>query len=249
MRQHIGTGQPAPVSGRPSRPISETPVRGRTREGVRRVEDLAQTHGAWAGLGRRGGQGRVMRSDLPSGLQDPRHRACGRSHPSRRGWKRAAASPPWPPVRPRSCARSGSRASPWSDTTAAAASRTGWRATIWLPGSGLRCSTLCGLRPWLRALTTSLIEAQRLGPILCRAPLRGRRLRGADRRRASLGKADLSEADRLRADVRGADLSGADLRETDLGTADLTDCCGAHHARRGQGISKEGYGAGLAVSE
>src|SRR5215216_6131512 len=70
-----------------------------------------------------------MRSDLPSRLQDPRHRDFGRSHPSRRGWKRAAASRPWPPVRPRSCAHSGSCASPWSDTTAAAASRTGRRAT------------------------------------------------------------------------------------------------------------------------
>jgi hypothetical protein len=29
-------------------------------------------------------------------------------------------------------------------------------------------------------------------------------------------------------------------------TADQTDCCGAHHAWRGQGISKEGYGDGLA---
>src|SRR5829696_1646474 len=91
-------------------------------------------------------------------------------------------------------------------------------------GSPWRCP-----RPWLRALTTSLIEAQRLGSILCRAHLRGRRPRGADRRQASLSKAD--------------------LRETDLGTADLMDGCGAHHARRGQGISKEGYGAGLAVSE
>ena len=82
-----------------------------------------------------------------------------------------------------------------------------------------------------------------------RAHLRGRRPRRADRRQASLGAAALSEADRLGAVVRGADLSGADLCETDLGTADLTDCCGAHHARRGQGISKEGYGARLAVSE
>ena len=88
--------------------------------------------------------------------------------------------------------------------------RTGWRATILLPWSGLRCSTLRCPRPWLRALTTSLIEAQLFGADLCRAHLRVTRLRGADLRQASLGKADLSDADRLGADVRGADLSGAD---------------------------------------
>ena len=45
------------------------------------------------------------------------------------------------------------------------------------------------------ALTTSLIEAQLLGADLCRAHLRGMRLRGADRRQASLGAADLCETD------------------------------------------------------
>jgi len=90
------------------------------------------------------------------------------------------------------------------------------------------------------------MEAPLFGAGLCWAHLLGGWLCGADRRRASLGAADLSDADRLGADVRGANLRAADLRETDLGTADLMDCCGAHHARRGQGISKQGYGAGLA---
>jgi hypothetical protein len=94
--------------------------------------------------------------------------------------------------------------------TAGAVTRTGWRATILLRWSGLRCSPWRCPRPWLRAVTTSLIEAQPLGADVRRAHLRGRRLRGADRRQASLGKADLSDADRLGADVRGADLSGAD---------------------------------------
>jgi len=81
---------------------------------------------------------------------------------------------------------------------------------------------------------------------LCWAHLHVGWLCGADRRQASLGAADLSDADRLGADLGGANLSAADLRETDLGTADLMDCCGAHHARRGQGISKQGYGDELA---
>ena len=93
------------------------------------------------------------------------------------------------------------------------------------------------------------MEAPLFGADLCWAHLHGGWLCGADRRQASLGAAALSDVDRLGADLRGADLSGADLCETDLGTADLTDGCGAHHARRGQGISKEGYGAGLAISE
>ena len=154
-----------------------------------RGEDLANASRAWAGVSRRAGQGRVMPSNLPSGLRDPRHRDCGHSHPSRHGRKQAAARAPWPPVRPWSCARSGSRASPWSDTTAAAVTRTGWRATILLRWSGLRCSPWRCPRPWLRAVTTSLIEAQPLGADVRRAHLRGRRLRGADRRQASLGKA------------------------------------------------------------
>jgi hypothetical protein len=37
-----------------------------------------------------------------------------------------------------------------------------------IAGSPWRCPRL-----WLRALTTSLMEAQRLGPILCRAHLHG----------------------------------------------------------------------------
>ena len=78
-----------------------------------------------------------------------------------------------------------------------------------------------------------------------RAHLHGRRFCGAERRQASLGAADLSDADRRGAGLGGANLSAADLRETDLGTADLMDCCGAHHARRGQGISKQGYGTNL----
>jgi hypothetical protein len=77
--------------------------------------------------------------------------------------ERAAASPPWPPIRSRSCASSGSSASSWSDTTAAAVTRTGWRAAIWLPWSGLRFSPLRRPLACPCALTTSLIEAQRLG--------------------------------------------------------------------------------------
>jgi uncharacterized protein YjbI with pentapeptide repeats len=42
------------------------------------------------------------------------------------------------------------------------------------------------------ALTTSLIEAQLFGADVCRAHLRGTRLRGADRRQASLGEVGLS---------------------------------------------------------
>ena len=219
LRAKIGTGQAASVSGRPSRPSARPRCGARAYAGggEARVKDLAQTPGFWTGLSRRGGEGDAVR-DLSYGLRDKRHRDCGRSHPSRHGWKRAAARAPWPPVRSRSCARSGSRASPWSDKTAVAASHTGWRATFLLPWSS-RCAP--GARVW---------EA---------APR-------ADRRHASLDAADLSEADRLGADVRGADLSGANLCETALEIADLTDCCGAHHARREHRISKEGYGAGLA---
>ena len=55
-----------------------------------RGEDLANASQAWAGVSRRAGQGRVMPSNLPSGLRDPRHRDCGHSHPSRHGRKQAA---------------------------------------------------------------------------------------------------------------------------------------------------------------
>jgi hypothetical protein len=183
-----------------------------------RGEDLANAPGAWAGVSRRAGEGHAVRPSFRAARPTTsRLRALASISPRVEAGRRkpVMADDQVAVMRALGFAR---LAVVRHDRSGQAC--TGWRATILLPWSGLRCSPWRGPRPWLRALTTSLIEAQPLGADVRRAHLRGRRLRGADRPQASLGKPDLSDADRLGADLRGADLSRAeDLRKTALGTA------------------------------